>query len=259
MDEAVKLDISNGVAKVTLNRPDVFNSFGLDMIQLLIEKLMKVARDKLVRGVIITGEGKAFCTGADLKWLAGYRQSYGDAFYELAPKYHQTILEIHRMGKPVIAAINGITAGGGFSMALACDFRVMEASATLRHAYTTNGLSIDGGGTFTLPRLVGIAKAMEIAILDKPISGKEALSLGLVTYVVEDGQSVKRALQLLEEIQQIPVSSFAASKKLIVDSFNNSLEEQLEKEREALSWCAEQPGGREGVAAFLEKRTPVYT
>ncbi len=258
MDQAVKLDIVNGVAKVTLNRSDVFNSFGLDMIQLLIEKLAKVARDKLVRGVIITGEGKAFCAGADLKWLSGYKKSYGDAFYELAPQYHQTILEIRRMGKPVIAAINGIAAGGGFSMALACDFRVMESSATLRHAYTTNGLSIDGGGTFTLPRLVGIAKAMEIAILDRPISGKEALSLGLITYLVEDGQSVKRSLQLLEEIQQIPLSSFAASKKLIVDSFNTSLEEQLEKEREFLSWCAEQPGGREGITAFLEKRSPVY-
>jgi len=259
MEQAVTLEIVNSVARVTLNRPDVFNSFGLDMIQLLIETLAKVARDKLVRGVIITGEGRAFCAGADLKWLSGYRNSYGDAFYELAPQYHQTILEIRRMGKPVIAAINGIAAGGGFSIALACDFRIMEASATLRHAYTTNGLSIDGGGTFTLPRLVGIAKAMEIAVLDRPIGGKEALSLGLVTYLVEDGHSVERSLRLLEEIQQIPISSFAASKKLIIDSFNTSLEEQLEREREFLSWCAEQPGGREGITAFLEKRSPVYT
>ncbi len=259
MNETIRLETSNGVAKVTLNRPDAFNSFGLEMIELLLEELMKISRDTSITGVIITGEGKAFCAGADLKWLSTYRESYADAFYELTPRYHQTILEIRRMGKPVVAAINGIAAGGGFSMALACDFRVMEASAVLRHAYTTNGLSIDGGGTFTLPRIVGIAKAMEIATLDTPINAKDALSLGLITYLAEDGQSVKRSLQLLEDIQRIPISSFAASKKLIINSFNNSLEEQLEGEREFLSWSAEQPGGHEGVNAFLEKRKPVYT
>jgi 2-(1,2-epoxy-1,2-dihydrophenyl)acetyl-CoA isomerase len=258
MNETVKLETSNGVAKLILNRPEAFNSFGLEMIQSLLEKLLKISRDRSITGVIITGEGKAFCAGADLKWLSTYRESYADAFYELTPRYHQTILEIRRMGKPVIAAINGIAAGGGFSMALACDFRVMEASAILRHAYTTNGLSIDGGGTFTLPRIVGIAKAMEIAILDTPINAQDALSLGLITYLVEDGQSVERSLQLLEDIQRIPLSSFAASKELIINSFNNSLEEQLEGERKLLSWCAEQPGGQEGVHAFLEKRKPVY-
>jgi 2-(1,2-epoxy-1,2-dihydrophenyl)acetyl-CoA isomerase len=259
MNELVKLEVIEGIARVTVNRPKAFNAFDLDMIRFFSEMHIELAMDQKVVGVIITGDGKAFCAGADLKWLSGFGKSYGEALHELAAKYHQAILEIRRMPKPVVAAINGIAAGGGFSLALACDFRIMEVSAVLQNAYTTNGLSIDGGGTFTLPRLVGLARAMEIAAFDAPISSEQALSWGLVTEVVEDGQAVKRATELINKMKKIPLSSFAASKKLITDSFHTSFETQLEKEREALSWCADQPNGREGVKAFLEKRKPVYT
>jgi len=259
MNELVKLEVIEGIARVTLNRPKAFNAFNLNMIQLLSERLIELAMDQKVVGVTITGEGKAFCAGADLKWLSGFGKSYGEALHELSARYHQAILEIRRMPKPVVAVINGMAAGGGFSMALACDFRIMEASAVLRQAYTTNGLSIDGGGTFTLPRLVGLARAMEIAAFDQPISSNKALSWGLATEVAEDGQAVERAIELINEIKRIPLSSFVASKKLMTDSFNTSFETQLEKERETLSWCADQPNGREGVEAFLEKRKPVYT
>jgi len=259
MNELVKLDVIEGIARITLNRPKAYNAFSLDMIQLLSERLIELAMNKNAAGVIITGEGKAFCAGADLKWLSGFGKSYGEALHELSARYHQAILEIRRMPKPVVAAINGITAGGGFSLALACDFRVMEASAVLQQAYTTNGLSIDGGGTFTVPRLVGLARAMEIAAFDRPISSKQALSWGLVTEVAEDGQAVKRAIELINKMIKIPLSSFAACKKLITDSFNTSFETQLEKERDILSWCADHPNGQEGIKAFLEKRKPVYT
>ena len=134
----------------------------------------------------------------------------------------------------------------------------MEASALLRQAYTTNGLSIDGGGTFTLPRLVGMARALEIAAFDRPISAEQALSWGLVTEVVEDGKSVERAVVLVDKIIKGPLSSFAASKKLITNAFNTPFESQLEKERKNLSQCADHPNGREGIKAFLEKRAPVY-
>ena len=199
MNEFVILEETEGTVMVTLNRPEVFNAFSLDMIQMLSERLIELALDKLVACVIITGEGKAFSAGADLKWLSGLEKGYGEAFHELAARYHQAILEIRRMPKPVIAAINGMAAGGGFPMALACDFRVMEASAVLRQAYTTNGLSIDGGGTFTLPRLGGLARAMEIMAFDHSISSEQALAWGLVTEVVEDGHSVKRAFELIKD------------------------------------------------------------
>jgi 2-(1,2-epoxy-1,2-dihydrophenyl)acetyl-CoA isomerase len=259
MNEFVKLEVAEGIAKVTLNRPKLYNAFDLDSIQMFSETLIELAMDKHVACVIITGEGNAFCAGADLNWLSGYGKSHGEALHELAASYHQAILEVRRMPKPVIAAINGIAAGGGFSAALACDFRIMEASALLRQVYTTNGLSIDGGGTFTLPRLVGLARAMEIMAFDRPISSEQALSWGLATEVVEDGQSVNRAVELATEMKRVPLSSFSACKKLMTDSFNTSFESQLERERDSLSWCADQPNGREGIAAFLEKRRPVYT
>lgn len=182
----------------------------------------------------------------------------GAVFHALAAAYHQAIVEIRRMSKPVVAAVNGLAAGGGFSMALACDFRVMARSAVLRQAYTSNGLSIDGGGTFTLPRLVGLTKAMEIAALDRPISAEQALAWGLVTEVVEDGQALGGAVALVREIMTRPLSSFQASKKLLTDSFHTPFERQLEKEREFLSWAANHPNGQEGIKAFLEKRKPAY-
>lgn len=257
MNELVKMDIAEGIAKVCLNRPKAFNAFNLEMISFLSERLIEIARDQTVTGVVIFGEGKAFCAGGDLKWVSSFGD-YGRAFHGLAARYHQAILEIRRMPKPVVAAVHGIAAGGGFSLALACDFRVLEASAVLRQAYTSNGLSIDGGGTFTLPRLVGMAKALEIAAFDRPISAEQALSWGLVTEVVEDGQALSKAHKLIQEIKEGSLSSFAASKGLINDSFGTSFEAQLEKEREALTLCAEHPHGREGIKAFVEKRKPVY-
>jgi 2-(1,2-epoxy-1,2-dihydrophenyl)acetyl-CoA isomerase len=162
------------------------------------------------------------------------------------------------MPKPVVAAVNGLAAGGGFSMALACDFRVMARSAIFRQAYTSNGLSVDGGGTYTLPRLVGLAKAMEILVFDRPIPAEQALTWGLVTEVVEEGQTVNRAVAMIGVIARLPLSSFLASKKLLTDSFHTPFEHQLEKEREYLAWCANHPNGQEGIKAFLEKRRPVY-
>ncbi len=157
-----------------------------------------------VVGVVLTGAGKAFCAGGDLKWLSTSGMSHGAAFHALAAAYHQAIVEIRRMPKPVVAAVNGLAAGGGFSMALACDFRVMDKSAIFRQAYTSNGLSVDGGGTFTLPRLVGLAKAMEILAFDRPISAEQALTWGLVTEVVENGQAVNRATDMVQEITKLP-------------------------------------------------------
>jgi 2-(1,2-epoxy-1,2-dihydrophenyl)acetyl-CoA isomerase len=258
MSDEIRVEMRSGIAVIILDRPKAFNAFDLEMIGRLAELLVQMALDPGVTGIAVTGQGKAFCAGGDLRWLSGYGGEPDAAFHELAARYHQAILEIKRMPKPVIAAINGLAAGGGFSMALACDFRVMEASAVLKQGYTSNGLSIDGGGTYSLPRLVGLARALEIAAFDRTLSADQALSWGLVTEVVKDGTSLDRAIELLEELGKMPLSSFAASKKLLTDSLDTPLEQTLEKERHALSQCAVHPNGREGVAAFLEKRKPVY-
>jgi 2-(1,2-epoxy-1,2-dihydrophenyl)acetyl-CoA isomerase len=258
MDKTVELEQRGPIALVTMNKPQAYNSFDMTMVGLLADTLRTLASRQEVVGVVITGKGKAFCAGGDLGWAKGYGESRGAAFHDLASRYHQATVEIRRMPKPVVAAVNGLAAGGGFSMALACDFRVMESSAVLRQAYTSNGLSIDGGGTFTLPRLVGSARAMEIAVFDRPIDAETALAWGLVTEVVENGHSLERAVDMAGEIARGPLSSFAASKKLINDSFETPLETQLERERDFLSQCGDHPNGKEGMAAFLEKRKPEY-
>lgn len=258
MQESVKTSLVEGVSIVTLNRPAAYNAFGAEMVTRLGQELMAVSTNPEVKAVVLTGAGKAFCAGGDLKWLTGFQGSYGQAFHTLAAAFHQAILEIRRMPKPVFAAINGIAAGGGFSMALASDFRVMERSAVLRQGYTSNGLCLDGGGTFTLPRLVGLARAMEIAAFDRPIPSDKALEWGLVTEVVEDGCALSRSLELIQAVRKGSPFSFAAAKGLMTDSFHTPFEAQLEKERDRLAACADHPNGREGISAFLEKRNPVY-
>lgn len=258
MSEPILSEVRDNINIILFNRPERYNSFDYEMIKLLSHILLETASNKDIKGVIITGKGKAFCAGGDLKAIYNSGMSYGRAFYRLASVYHQCINEMRKMPKPVISAINGLAAGGGFSLALASDFRVMEKSAILRQAYTSNGLSIDGGGTYTLPRLVGIARALEIACFDKPVDAEMALNWGLITEVVEDGASLERAISMIHELVGKPLSSFSSVKRLINESFNTPFETQLENERFALSWCADHPNGKEGIEAFIKKRKPRF-
>jgi 2-(1,2-epoxy-1,2-dihydrophenyl)acetyl-CoA isomerase len=246
------------ILEVTLNRPEAYNALNLDMMNLLAEALSLGTRDHSIKGVLITGRGKAFCSGGDLKWIRQQKDDAGSVLHRLAPQFHLSIHEIRRMEKPVIAAINGIAAGGGFSLALACDFRVMAQSANLRQAYTSSGLSIDGGGSFALPRLVGLARAMEIMAFDDPISSAQALEWGLVTKVVPDEEVLSESVAILERLAMTSLHSFAWSKKLMTDSFNNTLETQLELESQGISACGAHPDGQEGIKAFVEKRKPAF-
>jgi len=258
MSESVLTSKQGEILKVTLNRPAAYNALDLDVMVTLSGVFASAATDDSVKGILITGQGKAFCAGGDLKWISQQTGQAGSTLHKLAPQFHIAITEIRRMGKPVVAAINGIAAGGGFSLALACDFRVMAESARLRQAYTASGLSIDGGGTFALPRLVGLAHALEIAAFDQPISSSQAFAWGLVTKVVSDDQVVDESMALLARLLRSSLHSFAWSKKLLLESFNNSLETQLELERQGISDCAQHPDGQEGIRAFLEKRRPVF-
>lgn len=258
MDDVVLAQQNGNILTITLNRPDAYNALNLDMMATLAEVLASAAVDPRIQGIVLTGNGKAFCAGGDLKWINQQTEEPGSVLHRLAPQFHLSILEIRRMSKPVVAAINGIAAGGGFSLALACDFRVMAESAVLRQAYTSSGLSIDGGGSFALPRLVGLARAMEIMAFDQPIPSPQALEWGLVTRVVPDAEVVAGALGMLESLTASSLYSFAWSKKLMNDSFHRSLEEQLEWERQGISDCAAHPDGQEGIRAFAERRRPSF-
>lgn len=258
MTDPIKVVLCDEVATVMIDRPKMYNAFDMDTISEFAEQLINIAADDTIRAVIICGAGKSFCAGGDLRWVNSWPQGPAAAFHNLAARYHQAVLEIRRMPKPVIAAIQGIAAGGGFSLALACDFRIMEESAVLRQAYTSNGLSIDGGGTFTLPRLVGLARALEIAAFDKPILADQALEWGLVTKVVPHAKALEEAENMASELARISIQSFRKAKRLLTDSFSNSFEAHLELERAALGNAAAHPDGQEGIEAFLEKRKPIF-
>jgi 2-(1,2-epoxy-1,2-dihydrophenyl)acetyl-CoA isomerase len=258
MAKKMEVKAEGEIVKVLLNRPEALNALDLDLVEDFADLISELAVDDAVRGIVISGKGKAFCVGGDLKWIARYPKGAPAAFHRIAGCAHQAVIEIRQMGKPVIAAVNGIAAGGGFSLALACDFRVMARSATLRQAFTSNGLCIDGGGTFTLPRMVGLARALEIAAFDRPISSERALALGLVTYVVEDGRALEGAVKMAHELAGGSLNSFGWSKRLLTNSFNSTLEAHVERERTGLCSCAAHADGKEGLKAFIEKRKPVF-
>ena len=217
-----------------------------------------MATDDLVSGIVIIGRGKTFCAGGDLKWAVEFSKKTASSFHTLASQLHLAIVEIRRMSKPVVAAINGAAVGAGFSLTLACDFRIIEKSAVLKQAYTSNGLSFDGGATFTLPRIVGLARALEIAAFDPPISSEQAVARGLAINVVEDGKSLEEAMKVLSKLAKGSLHAFGISKKLLNNSFSDSLESHLEMERQGLSDCASHADGQEGLHAFIEKRKPVF-
>jgi 2-(1,2-epoxy-1,2-dihydrophenyl)acetyl-CoA isomerase len=246
------------VAQVVLDRPEVLNAFDLDMTDQLARVLAGLAADGGVRAVVLAGAGRAFCAGGDLRWALAHPGGAPAAFGELAGRFHDAVLEIRRMPKPVLAAVEGVAAGGGFSLALACDLRVLAGSASLRLAYTSSGLGIDGGGTFTLPRLLGLARALEVAAFDRPVPAAEALALGLATAVVDDGRALEEATRLAGELAGRSPHAFAMAKRLFNTSFETPLEEQLERERLGMVAAAAHPDGREGLAAFVGKRPPRF-
>ena len=258
MSDPILTKQHENILEIGINRPEAYNALNLDVMMMLSDALASAATDESIKGIMITGKGKAFCSGGDLKWISQQTGDAGSTLHRLAPQFHIAITEIRRMGKPVVAAINGIAAGGGFSLALACDFRVMAESTILRQAYTSSGLRIDGGGTFALPRLVGLARALEIAAFDQPISAAQALAWGLVTKVVPDEKVAEESLSMLQGLAKSALHSFAWSKRLLTESLNNTLETQLELERQGISDCARHPNGQEASKRSLKNANQFF-
>ncbi len=259
MSELVLTNVVDGIATLTMNRPDAFNALNADLMSALAASIGQCSVDPNVRAIIVTGAGKAFCGGGDLKWAMSAPGGAAGAVHGLAGQFHKAITEISRMSKPVIAAVNGVAAGGGFSLALACDFRVLASSAVLKQAYTSAGLSLDGGGTFSLPRLVGLARALEITAFDAPIPAEQALAWGMATRVVAADQVLATANEMARTIARGSLHSFGVAKRLLTDSLDTSFETQLERERKGLTTCVAHVDGQEGLRAFAEKRKPQFS
>lgn len=252
---AVETERRDDLAVVRLNRPDAFNAIDPELADELFDALGRFGGDDAIRAVVLTGAGKAFCSGGDLRTI--WKQSERDpeaVFYDLAGAFHEAILQLKRMPKAVVAALNGPAAGGGFSLALACDLRVIDPDAYLKVGYTDAGLSMDGGGSHALPRIVGLGRAMELVALEKRVKARRAEEIGLVNEVAASNGVVETAFEMADRAADGSRAAFARSKALMHRSFDRSLERQLQDERETIAEVAQTPEGREGIEAFLEKR-----
>lgn len=259
LHDSIVLEYHDTLAIITLNRAEVYNAIDLRMCAALHTHLADLGQDERIRAVVVTGSGPAFCAGGDLRFaLAANPLTPGDSFLALTSILHDCILTIRTMSKPVIATINGVAAGAGLFLALACDLRVMADTAYLKQSNTSYGLSLPAGGSFLLPRLVGLARALEIAMLDEPIAASRALELGLVTRVVPRAVLLDEAQSLAARIASMPISTLGRVKRLMNDSYWSTLEEQLQAERLQLAASANAREGREGIMAFLEKRRPDF-
>ena len=257
--KTVIFEEEDGVATITLNRPASFNALDFEMGKELVDAIEKCTKDVRTKVLIITGAEKAFCSGGDLKaakeWSGDNR---GDFFRQLTKFFHRVILDIRMMPKPVIASINGSAAGGGFSLALACDLRIASDKATFRQAYTSVALVPDGGWTFHLPKLVGIGKASELIFLDKVITAEEAEKLGLVNQVVPEAKLKEATLEVAKRLARGASLALARAKALLNRVLTSSLESQLENERKGIALSGETEDFREALSAFFEKREPKF-
>jgi 2-(1,2-epoxy-1,2-dihydrophenyl)acetyl-CoA isomerase len=260
--ETVDLRIENGVAEITLNRPDRLNAWTTQFGDELREALLTDAADPAVRAVLITGAGRGFSSGADLKEMLEQRSSGGEApdvGEMLRKRYHPIIKGIRELPKPVVAAVNGPAVGIGCSLALACDLIWAAESAVFGLAFVNIGLVPDGGSTFLVPVAAGKARALEMALLGDPIPAQRALEWGLVNRVVPDADLMDDARALAGRLAQGPTRSYAQSKRALNNSFLKIMDEQLDLEADIQAEMVTSTDFIEGVTAFVEKRDPRFT
>ena len=257
-EPAVLLDIADHVATITLNRPDRLNAFNEAMHAQLAQALDRIELDRAIRAVLLTGAGRAFCAGQDL----AERQMGGDTAVDLGATldrlYNPLIRRIARLERPVLCAVNGVAAGAGANLALACDIVLAARSATFIQAFCKLGLVPDSGGTFVLPRLVGPARAMGLAMLGEPLPAEQAEAWGLIWRCVDDDALIAEASALATHLATQPTRGLGLIKRAFLASADNSLGEQLDLERDLQREAGRTEDYREGVLAFLEKRRPTF-
>jgi 2-(1,2-epoxy-1,2-dihydrophenyl)acetyl-CoA isomerase len=246
------------VAYLSLNRPEAFNATNIGLFEDIVRAVEVCALDDGIKVIVLTGEGKAFCSGGDLAMFHSYDDP-GEAIRQLTKRLYFTISGIRRVPKPVIAMINGTTAGAGISLAAACDLRICASSAKFRQAYTSIGLVPDGAWTLIVPLLVGFGKAAELAYLDPVFGSQEALTMGLVNRVVPDGELKEATRQIARQIARGATCSYAIVKENFNEALLGLLERLLELERGGIIRAGKTADAREGIAAFMEKRMAVFT
>lgn len=253
----ISYNISESVAQITLNRPEVLNSFNRAMALELQDALRQSGDNDSVRAVYLTGAGRAFCAGQDLGEATAIGSKPIDAI--VREQYNPIITLIREMEKPVVCAVNGIAAGAGANVALACDIVVAAASANFVQAFCKIALIPDSGGTFFLPRLVGFQRASALMMTGDKVSAQEAMNMGMIYKVFDDVAFAEESLNLAKRLASLPTRGLGLTKKALNSSLFNNLQAQLEEEGRLQMQAAAGEDFKEGVMAFLEKRPPVFT
>lgn len=256
MSDTLDIQLQDNVLRIALNRPNVFNSFNREMALALQTALDEASSNAEARCIVLTGNGKAFCAGQDLAEVVAPDGPPLKTI--LGEHYNPIIRKIRSTPKPIIAAVNGVAAGAGANIALACDIVVAAQSASFIQAFSKIGLIPDSGGTFTLPRIIGFQKASALMMLGDKISADEAERLGMVYKVIADDQFENTIAQLAAQVASMPTKGLALTKAALNASFNNTLDEQLECEERLQIEAGQTHDYNEGVAAFLEKRKPTF-
>jgi len=250
-------NIKNNVATLTLNRPEVFNSFNREMALLLQNELDNCEKNPDVRAIVITGSGKAFCAGQDLKEVTSPELNPG--FKKILEEHYNPIItRIRNIEKPVIAAVNGVAAGAGANIALACDVVIASENASFIQAFSKIGLVPDSAGTFFLPRLIGLQKASALMMLGDKVSANDAEKLGMVYKTVSEKTFMEEVNNIASILSNMPTKALGLTKRLLNNSMQNNLEEQLNLESKLQIESAQSEDYAEGVDAFVNKRRPNF-
>ena len=257
----VEYDVRDGVGTITLARPHAMNSLTREVKEALLSAVRSAAADSAVRCVLLTGSGRAFCVGQDLKEHTSdlAAKTPAEVWSTVERHYNPLVTELVAMPKPVVAAVNGVAAGAGASLAFACDLRVLAESASFNLAFAGVGLSCDTGSSWTLPRLIGHAKAIELMLLPRTVRADEAMALGLATRVVPDVDLTATAGEMAQRLAKGPTLAYAAIRRALAFSAGHGLPESLEVEYEGMRRTGGSRDHRDAVTAFLAKQAPVFS
>jgi 2-(1,2-epoxy-1,2-dihydrophenyl)acetyl-CoA isomerase len=251
-------DVSEGVAQITLNRPEALNSINLDIAKDLMYAILRCDEDPAIRAVMIKGAGTLFSAGGDLKAFSAQKKNLPHYVKEASTYFHAAISRMTRMDPPVIAAVHGYAMGAGMSLAIACDMVLAAETARFMLAYTRVGLTPDGSATYFLPRAIGLKRALDLALTNRMFSAREALEWGMVTRVVPEDELLLEARAIATQLAAGPTRTYGASKRLLYNGWTETLETQMEQESQSIANIARTDDVHEGINAFLEKRPPKF-
>ncbi len=254
----LSFEVKEGIAYITLNRPEALNAINLELSKDLMHALLECERDRNISVIVLKGNGRLFCAGGDLRSFFTQGERLPQYIKEVTTYLHAAISRLTRMDSPVIASVHGFAVGAGMSLALACDMVIAAETARFKVGYTRVGLTPDGSMSYFLPRLVGLRRALELTLTNRVLSAQEALNWGLITRVVPEGELLSETVAMATQLAAGHRKALGAAKRLMHQGLNETLETQMENESQTIANIAQTSDTREAITAFIEKRAPRF-